>query len=107
MKKIFFILFNILIFVVSCIFVSCNKNEPICPSSVFYLTPSQIIKNKRLVEKGNPEAAFKLNLYYEFCTDDQESALYWLKKASDLGHVIAKQNLELIQEERKKDFNNE
>ena len=72
---------------------SCNDITVVSTYDTFYLTPAQIEKNERLVEKGDSNAAFTLYRYYTFCTDNRKTAIFWLEKSAALGNETAKGNL--------------
>jgi TPR repeat protein len=66
------------------LFISCSDNN----------TQNGPLKQMYLeANKGNPEAQFKLGYKYYFGDEvpmNKDSSKYWLNKAAENGHVIAK-----------------
>lgn len=63
------------------------------PNEVFWLSEEERTKCIQQAEKGDAEAAFRLNNYYLFIKDDFKQAFKWLKVAAEHGHVTAQYNL--------------
>lgn len=70
-----------------------DNSEPVCTATAFSLNAAEIADNTDQANHGNAGAAFRLYLYYDLSEYSPTNRLYWLKRAVELGHPIAKYNL--------------
>lgn len=72
-----------------------TNSEPVTGAQYFDLRPSQVDESRRMAESGDKDAAFRLYLYYGSVACDRARSDFWLRKAADMGHILAKQHLEV------------
>lgn len=65
-------------------------------NSSLTIRPEELPLLKRSAESGNVEASFRLGLYFDALTNRTEEAIYYLRKAADGGHRVARYNLGAI-----------
>jgi len=75
-------------------------------SHQYELTVNQIDRLQLLAMKGDAEAAYRLYLHYAFWVNDEAKASYWLEKAVELGHEMAKMHQKAAEESKRIDTTN-
>jgi hypothetical protein len=70
-----------------------NKNGPVAGNDSFYISPDKIQFLEREAMNGSAEAAFQLSNHYFMVELNNDAGLIWLRKAAEMGHIIAAYNM--------------
>lgn len=78
-------------------FDGCKKRAgATCGANEFKLSQTQLATDQHKADNGDAEAAFRVYNHYSFGMGNDETGKIWLIRAVNLGHEMAKQHLEVI-----------